>query len=221
MTTSQIYPNLTAMSAQEVTTAAELQHIKSTDYRFNTIQSLQAFLEAEQAQRSAVYKKYRRIINAVDTASICCAAAGIGLGTSGALAFASIIGIPVSAGLAVGGAAMSGLGVLARTITRRLEKKAKKHDEIRVLAEASLKTVVNKVSKALTDGDITQQEFSYILEAVENYKSLKGEIRTKVATTEAVKKKMVELGRTQARASFLAKLSSAEKPGVTSTSVLV
>jgi len=42
-------------------------------------------------------------------------------------------------------------------ITRRLALKAKKQDEIRVLADSKLNTIADYVSTSLIDGEITAQ----------------------------------------------------------------
>ena len=71
------------------------------------------------------------------------------------------------------------LGVAGKFISRRLEIKSKKHNEIRVLAESKLNTNSDYVSTALSDGTISNQEFQLILSEIEKYNKMKDEIRTK------------------------------------------
>ena len=58
------------------------------------------------------------------------------------------------------------LGVAGKFISRHLTVKAKKHDEIRVLAESKLNTITDYLSTALNDGKISDQEFRLILSEV-------------------------------------------------------
>ena len=61
-----------------------------------------------------------------------------------------------------------GFGAMAMAMKyakNKLNKKAKKHDEIRVLAESKLDTIDSHVSKAIEDGcSISQEEFALINE---------------------------------------------------------
>jgi len=55
--------------------------------------------------------------------------------------------------------------------------KAKKHDEIRVLADSKLNTIADYVSTSLIDGEITAQEFKLVLDEMSKYQQMKKEIR--------------------------------------------
>ena len=54
-------------------------------------------------------------------------------------------------------------------VGRRLATKAKKHDEIRVLANSKLNTVADHVSTALKDGEISDREFRLVLDELAKY----------------------------------------------------
>ena len=86
----------------------------------------------------------------------------------------SIIALPVAAGLT----ALSFVGV---AIKERLQIKAKKQDEIRVLAMAKLNTITDRVSYHMWDGRIDEREFSSIMVEVDKYQKLKSDIRSKRA----------------------------------------
>ena len=106
--------------------------------------------------RASLYKKYRRGANVVDgldtglsVASAAMAATGIGLLTT-------IIAAPVAIGLQAGAITCGLLGAGGRFICRKLEAKARKHDQIRVLALSKLNTIADRISTALTDGKISE-----------------------------------------------------------------
>ena len=63
-------------------------------------------------------------------------------------------------------------------VLRRLSVKAKKHSELVVLAESKLNTIADHVSTALTDGQISDDEFRMVIDEVNKYTQMKAEIRT-------------------------------------------
>ena len=58
-----------------------------------------------------------------------------------------------------------------------LQAKARKHDLIRGLAESKLNTIADRISVALNDDKITEEEFRLILSEVDKYNQMKIEIR--------------------------------------------
>ena len=57
------------------------------------------------------------------------------------------------------------------------EAKARKHDQIRVLAVSKLNTIADRISTALTDDKISKGEFRLILFELDKYDQMKAEIR--------------------------------------------
>ena len=55
----------------------------------------------------------------------------------------------------------------------RLQAKARKHDLIRGLAESKLNIIVDRISVALDDDKITEEEFRLILSEVDKYNQMK------------------------------------------------
>ena len=93
--------------------------------------------------------------------------------------------------------------------------KAKKPDEIRVLADSKLNTIADYVSTAVTDGEITAQEFKLVLDEMSKYQHMKKEIRdgaqkahAAVELDEETKSSLIKQGYDQACASFIKKLAS-------------
>ena len=116
-------------------------------------------------------------------------------------------------GLEIGAFVCGVLGVTGKFVGRRLSLKAKKHDEIRVLAESKLNTIRDHVSSALIDGRISDEQFRLIIDEVCKYDRMKAEIRTgakkayaAVTLDEEMKNSLIQRGRNEARASFLQKL---------------
>ena len=144
------------------------------DYRLRKISDCQKELANEISHYRRISKKYKRaktIINAfaattgvltavLSTASFATLLSGIG----------AIIGAPL-AGIA------SVMGITSTTAgvgSERLNKKVTKHAKTVSLAESQHLSVSRLVSKALTDGSISDLEFNLILREIDNYYSLKG-----------------------------------------------
>ena len=96
------------------------------------------------------------------------------------------------------------LSIIGKYNVKWSTSKAEKHEKIKTIASTKLNTISSHISKALTDNEITDDEFRLILEELEKYKVMKEEIRTKtkkkiMAETE---ESLLERGRQEARESF-------------------
>ena len=196
-----LYPNLDALS-----------HTEGMSYRLQKISEIQKQLEEERDQRSAIYKKYRRGVNIVDGVDTALVAASIGMGAAGAALLTTIIAAPIVLGLEVAAVTCGLIGMAGKFISRRLLVKAKKHDEVRVLAEAKLNTISAHVSKALKDGNISDEEYGLILDEMEKYGQMKAQIRAHAHKThtagldEATRTQLIQQGHDEARVTMLKKL---------------
>ena len=110
--------------------------------------------------------------------------------------------VPVAVGLQVGAIVSELLGAGGKFIGRRLGVKARKHDQIRVLAESKLNTIADRISTALTDDKISEEEFRLILSEVDKYDQMKAEIRrgcqNRSGLSEKEKKQLLHLMRDEA-----------------------
>ena len=69
------------------------------------------------------------------------------------------------------------MGAGRKLVGRRLQAKARKHDLIRGLAESKLNTIADRISVALNDNKITEEQFRLILSEVDKYNQMKAKIR--------------------------------------------
>ena len=200
--TEQLYPELPADASAT-----------GGSYRLQEISRLKRRLDEERDIRAGLYKKYHRgvnILNGLDTALV---TASMGMGIGGVGLLSTIIAAPVVLGLEITALACGLLGVTGKLISSRLAIKAKKHDQVRVLAESKLNTISDHVSKALLDGQISDEEFCLIVDEVAKYEDLKSEIRARarkaynaVTLDEETKNSLIQRGREEARASMLQNL---------------
>ena len=208
MNSPSIYPVLEGPQDDQVLVATEqktcwLQHISR----------LQRQLEEERDLRAALYKKYHRGVNVLDGIDTTLITVSMGLGVGGVGLLSTIVAAPVVLGLEAGSLVCGILAVASKYVGRRLATKAKKHDEIRVLANSKLNTVADHVSTALKDGEISDQEFRLVLDEWAKYSGMRDEIRAgarkthaTVALDTATKNELLQRGRTEARLSFMRKL---------------
>ena len=150
------------------------------DYRLRKISDCQKELENEISHYWRISKKYKRaktIINAFAASTGVLTAV---LSLASFARFLTGIGAPVGAPI-VGIAAVMGLfSTTAGVSSKRLNKKVTKHEKTVSLAESKHLSVSRLVSKALTDGSISDVEFNLILREIDNYYSLKGQLRREV-----------------------------------------
>ena len=152
-----LYPPL-----EETGDKHRLQHLAEVKFR----------LEKERDARATLYKKYWRwanVVNGLDTAlsvaSLGFAASGVGLlSTINAAPFA----VGIKAGLLVAGGKILG---------QKLQTKARKHDQIHVLAESKLNSFADRISTALNEYKISDEEFRLIMSELEKYNQVKSEFR--------------------------------------------
>ena len=156
------------------------------DFRLRKISDCQKELENEISHYRRISKKYKRaktIINAF------AAATGVLTVVLSSASFATLltgIGAPVGASIA-GIAALLGTASTATANTSgRPNTKVIKHEKTISHAESKHLSVSRLVSKALTDGSISDVEFNLILREIDNYYSLKGQLRREVKKIENI-----------------------------------
>ena len=189
------------------------------NHRLQHVAQVRSRLEKEPDFRALLYKKYRRGANVVDGLYTVLSVASAGLAASGVGVLTTIIVAPVAVGLQAGGIACGLLGAGGRFICRKLEAKARKHDQSRVLAVSKLNSMADRISAALTDDKISEEEFRLILFEVDN--QMKAEIRhgrqKEGGLPETEKKQLMNLMREEmmltARGKLLEELQAAGNSG--------
>ena len=161
---------------------------------------IEAFFLDEIEVREQIAKKMKRfntIIGIVDTDLITSTVITGGISIA---VFASGVGLLI--GIALSGTSL--LLSLATAITRKsfniFTVKQEKHDAIKLLAQSKLDSIANIVSQAMQDADIFPTEFHKVLQQVEKYRKLKGDIRNQAKTkvkeiTKQQQEEILEQGR--------------------------
>ena len=178
----------------------ELPTEDGQNYRLKKISEIEQTLIRERDNRQSLYKKYKRSINMTDGVDTTLISGSVIMGGIG-------IALPLMLPLEIGAIVCGVAGVCVKFIRRRLHVKAKKHCEIRKIAETKLSTVSYLISKALNDGKISEQEFKMVLGELERYNDLKDKTRSEQSEiSEAEKKKLIEEGKAQALSAIQKKI---------------
>ena len=156
------------------------------DFRLRKISVCQKELENEISHYRRISKKYKRAKTIINAFAATTGALTAALSTASLATLLSGIGAIVSAPIAGISAVMGITSTTAGASSERLNSKVTKHEKTISLAESKHLSVSRLVSKALTDGSITDVEFNLILREIDNYYSLKGQLRREVNKIENI-----------------------------------
>ena len=154
---------------------AELSPKDVTKFRLDEINKIKDYLNAEIKERKDITKKISKYIVAFDYADKLFITLSASFGTLNIVSHATVVGIPVGiaeASLTVIFTVTTGVVKKILNITR---KKKKKHNKIITLARNKLNIIETLISQALTDFDISREEFIY---EKNNYEQIKDNIRS-------------------------------------------
>ena len=169
------------MSEQNIIPSApplypSLQRESVGDYRLKKFSDCQKELENEISHYRRISKKYKRaktIINAFATST---GVLTVVLSSASLMTSLTLIGTLAGAPLAEIAGLMGIASTAAGVSSIKLNTKVIKHEKTISLAESKHLSVSRLVSKALTDGEVSDEEFNLILREIENYYSLKGQL---------------------------------------------
>ena len=163
----------------EMSKENEISELKDlTKYRLDEINKTKDYFNAEIKERKDIVKKISKYIVAFDYADKLFITLSASFGTLSIASYATILGIP--AGIA--GASLTLIFTVTTGVVKTLlnitRKKKKKHNKIITLARSKLNIIENLISQALTDFEITHDEFSKIIYEKNNYEQIIDNIRS-------------------------------------------
>ena len=136
-------------------------------------------LEKEAKQYVSVRKKYKRCYNVLSrisassgTLSFCLSGSGVGTAFSG-------VGIPLAASLGGLGLICGVVSVISGEAGKKVSRKVTKHEKTVSVCESKINSLKDRISKALADDRISDEEFENILAEMEKYHEMKKDIRHK------------------------------------------
>ena len=149
-----------------------------TKFRLDEINKIKDYLNSEIKERKDIVKKISKYIVAFDYADKLFITLSASFSTLNIASHATIVGIPVG----IAGASLTLIFTVATGVVKKLlnikRKKKKKHNKTVALARSKLSTIETLVSRALTDFDISHEEFSKIIHEKNNYEQIRDNIRS-------------------------------------------
>ena len=134
-------------------------------------------LEKEAKHYASVRKKYKRCYNLLSrtstlsgTLSFCLSGSGVGTAFSG-------VGLPLAASLGGLGLICGVLSVITGEAGKNVSRKVTKHEKTVSVCESKINSLKDRISKALADDRISNEEFENILAEMSKYHELKKDIR--------------------------------------------
>ena len=134
-------------------------------------------LEKEAKHYASVWKKYKRCYNVLSriststgTLSFCLSGSGVGTAFSG-------VGLPIAASLGGLGLVCGVVSVIAGEAGKKVSRKVTKHEKTVSVCESKINSLKDRISKALADDMLSDEEFNNILAEMGKYHELKKDIR--------------------------------------------
>ena len=149
-----------------------------TKFRLEEINKIKDYLNSEIKERKDIIKKNSKCIATFDYADKLFITLSASFGTLSIVPHATIVGIPVG----IAGASLTLIFTVTTGVVKKLlnitRKKKKKHNKIMALARSKLNIIETLISRALTDFDISHEEFSKIIYEKINYEQIRDNIRS-------------------------------------------
>ena len=163
--------NLEVSKANRANEMSELNDL--TKFRLDEINKIKDYLSSEIKERKDIIKKISKYIVAFDYADKLIITLSASFGTLNIAPHATIVGIPVG----IAGAFLTLIFTVTTGIVKNLlnitRKKKKKHNKIIALARSKLNIIETLISRALTDFDISHEEFLKIIYEKNNYEQIR------------------------------------------------
>ena len=120
----------------------------------------------------------------------------VATGSISIASFATVIGAPVGMMSASCSLAFSITTGFVKKFLKTIRNKKKKHNKIVMLARSKLNSIESKISKALTDNEISHEDFETIINEEKKYRELKESIRLiNIQRSDAEKVNLIEEGK--------------------------
>ena len=168
--------NLEVSKANRANEMSELNDL--IKFRLDEISKIKDYLNSKIKERKDIIKKISKYIVAFDYADKLFITLSASFGTLSIASHATIVGIPVG----IAGASLTLIFTVTTVVVKKLlnitRKKKKKYNKIIALARSKLNIIETLISQALTDFDISHEEFSKIIYEKNNYEQIRDNIKS-------------------------------------------
>ena len=154
-----------------------LELYEITKFRLDEIKKVKEYFNNEIKERKDIINKINKYIVAFDYADKVFITLSASFGTLSIASHATVVGIPVG----ITGGSLTLIFTVTTGVVKKLlsvtKKKKKKHNKIMVLARNKLNIVETLLSSALSNFDISLEEFAKIIDEKVKYEEIKENIK--------------------------------------------
>ena len=154
-----------------------LEFNEITKFRLDEIIKIKEYFNNEIKERKDIINKINKYIAGFDYADKVFITLSASFGTLSIASHATVVGIPVG----IAGASLTLIFTVITGVVKKLlsitKKKKKKHNKVMVLARNKLNIVETLLSSALSDFDISHEEFAKIIDEKVKYERFKENIK--------------------------------------------
>lgn len=172
-TAPPLYPTLPDATAELPTDSAQ-------EFRLKQIRDIRNQLEGEAETRGRLRRRYKSLYNTAYYVNCGSTLTAVASTTASVISLSTVIGALASLPLGIVAISTGVISLVSSKVSKLLLSKTEKHERIKLIALSKLSSVNDLVSKALTDGKVSDTEFEIILAEMESYRNHKSQIRKKV-----------------------------------------
>ena len=144
-----------------------------TKFRLDEINKVKDYFNSEIKERKQIINKISKYVSAFDYADKVFIVLSASFGSLSIASHATVVGIPVG----IAGASLTLVFTACTGVVKKLlsvtRKKKKKHNKIMVLASVKLNAIEILLLGALSDFDISHEEFTKIIDEKVKYENVK------------------------------------------------
>ena len=163
--THNIYPNLSATLSNE------------QQFSLNKINEIKDYFIAQIKERELMSKRLSNYISSFDYFDKSLIVLSVTTGTISVASFATVMGVPAGMASASFSLACSITTGIVKKLLKTTRKMKKKHNENVMLARSKSNSIESKISEALTNNEISHEDFMTIINEEMKYRELKESIR--------------------------------------------
>lgn len=138
-------------------------------FRLEEITIMKDTFAREIVKRRRLGKKCKSVASAFEVADTILLGVTLALVGSGTGLLATVVAVPVAAGLGMGAAVCGVLGITAKAFRKLFLGKLKKQKELLNLATSRMNTMTSLLSEAMDDGHISDDEFQRAIDMMHQY----------------------------------------------------
>ena len=151
---------------------------EQTKFRLDEISKIENYFIEEINQRKSCSKALSKYVAAFDYIDKILIVLSATTGGVSICLFTSVVGAPVGIASAVFTLIFSLTTGIVKKLLSTTRNKKKKHDKIFMLAKSKLNSIETLISQALTDMEISHEEFVTILKEKDKYEKMKENLRS-------------------------------------------